>query len=335
MQDDNPTITPSPIAPAPRRRSSAGGRLLAVLLAFTLGAGGMGYLAWSGELDGILPGRSRQGQATSADGAPSGATGDNAAVRQAAAARASLDVVGSLETRLALLEERFSRIDFEADAASGNAARAEGLLIAFAARRLVERGEPLGYVSDQLQLRFGDAQPRAVETIVAFARKPVTVDELGARLEALTPDLTDTSQNLNFWQRTRQEVVSLFRVRSDSPKLVAPQARIDRARLMLSARRIRTAIDEVERLPGAEAANTWIADAQRFQQVEQALDLIETTAMLEPRRLKDGSEQPVNQPSPLAGPSATPTPQASPEAAQGGVAPASPTPAGVPTAASR
>lgn len=331
MQDDNPTITPSPITPAPRRRGSAGGRLLAMLLAFTLGAGGVGYLAWSGELDHILAQRSGQEQATSAGSAASGGTGNTPASGQAAAARASLDTVGSLETRLALLEERFSRIDFEADAASGNAARAEGLLIAFAARRLVERGEPLGYVSDQLQLRFADAQPRAVETIVAFARNPVTVDELGARLEALTPDLTDNTQNQNFWQRTRQEVVSLFRVRSDSPTLVAPQARIDRARLMLSARRIRTAIDEVERLPGAEAANTWIADAQRFQAVEQALDLIEMTAMLEPRRLKDSSDQPVNQPSPLAGPSS----QATPEAPQGAAPVASPTPAAAPTASSR
>jgi hypothetical protein len=102
-------------------------------------------------------------------------------------------------------------------------------------------------------------------------------------------------------------------VRSDSPTLVAPQARIDRARLMLSARRIRTAIDEVRRLPGAEAANKWILDAQRFQEAQRALDLLETTAMLEPRKLKDGAGQAVNQPSPLATPSAVPTLETPPQ----------------------
>jgi hypothetical protein len=318
MQDDNPTF-PTP----PRRRKSAGRRLLALLLAVLIGAAVVTYFAWRGDLDRYLPQRAINAQQGATDGATSRVANGVDASRSPVGGRAPMDVMGSLETRLAMLEERFSRIDFEADAASGNAARAEGLLIAFAARRLVERGEPLGFVADQLQLRFADAQPNAVETIITFARAPVTVDELGARLEALTPDLTDNSQNLNFWQRTRQEVVSLFRVRSDSPTLLAPQARIDRARLMLSARRIRTAIDEVERLPGAEAANKWIADAQRFQEAQRALDLIETTAMLEPRRLKDGSGQPVEQPSPLSTPSAVPTPETPPQ----------PTPVPIPAAA--
>jgi hypothetical protein len=308
MQDDNSTIyTP------PRRRKSGGRRLVALLLAVLIAAGAVAYFAWRGDLDGFLPQQSGSAQRAAADGASAKVANGMETRQPSASGRGSLEVMGSLETRLALLEERFSRIDFEADAASGNAARAEGLLIAFAARRLIERGEPLGFVSDQLQLRFADAQPNAVETIIDFARNPVTVDELGARLEALTPDLTDNSQSLNFWQRTRQEVVSLFRVRSDSPTLLAPQARIDRARLMLSARRIRTAIAEVERLPGAEAANKWIADAQRFQEAQRALDLIETTAMLEPRRLKDGSGQPVEQPSPLSTPSAVPTPETPPQ----------------------
>jgi hypothetical protein len=308
MQDDNPTF-PTP----PRRRKSTGKRIVALLLAFLLGAGGGAYLAWSGELDRFLPQRAGRAQQAATDGAGARMAGGAGANQAALASRAPLDVMGSLETRLAMLEERFSRINFEADAASGNAARAEGLLIAFSARRMIERGEPLGFVADQLRLRFADAQPQAVDTIVQFASNPVTIDELGARLEALTPDLTDNSQNLNFWQRTRQEVVSLFRVRSDSPTLLAPQARIDRARLMLSARRIRTAIAEVERLPGADAADKWIADARRFQEVQRALDLVETTAMLEPRRLKDGAGQPVEQASPLSTPSAAPTPEAAPQ----------------------
>lgn len=306
MQDDIPTIVMDGPTPPARRKSSAWPALL-TLLAFLLGAGLVAYFAWTGDLARYLPAKS----STNVAGATSGASSDTSAATAAntapQAARAGPAVV-SLEARLAMLEDRFSRIDFKADAASGNAARAEGLLIASSARRLIERGEPLGYVADQLQLRFADAQPQAVATITAFSRSPVTIDQLTARLEALAPDLTDTSEDTNFLDRTRQELASLFTVHSDSPSLLAPEARIDRARLMLTARRIGSAIDEVERLPGAEAANKWIADARRFDDAQKALDLLETTAMLEPRRLKDGSGQDVDQPSPLSTPEQSPVP---------------------------
>jgi len=275
------------------------------LIAFLLGMAVVAALAWKGELDRFLPKGSAASQRSASDSvqpAPSGDAPVTPSRFASESASTSLAAMGQLETRLSLMEERFSRLDFQASAASGNASRAEALLIAFSARRLIDRGESLGFAADQLRLRFADAQPRAVETIIEFARNPVTIDQLGARLEALTPDLTDTSQNLNMWQRTRQELRGLFTVRSDSPTLLAPAARIDRARLMLSARRIRSAIDEVERLPGANAANKWIADAQRYQDVQSALDLIETTAMLEPRRLRDGSGDDVVEPSPLATP---------------------------------
>lgn len=313
MQDDNPTVpTANSLSPGlrpARRKSGAGRALLLALIAFLLGAGLVAYFAWHGDLARYLPARTRGAQAA-ATGGGSPATGSAPVAADLRPAS-----VSTLETRLAMLEDRFSRLDFKADAASGNASRAEALLIASAARRLIERGEPLGYVADQLRLRFADAQPNAVTTITTFARNPVTIDQLTARLEALAPDLTDTSQDANFLDRTRQELASLFTVHSDSPTLLAPAARIDRARLMLTARRIGSAIDEVERLPGAEAANKWIADAHRFDDAQRALDLIETTAMLEPRRLKDGSAQQVDQPSPLSTPDPTPVPSAPASAA--------------------
>src|SRR5690606_34403984 len=72
---------------------------------------------------------------------------------------------GGLDQRIAAMEQRLARLDLQAAAAEGNAARAEGLLIAFAARRSIERGAQLGYLADQLQLRFGNAQPVAVRTV--------------------------------------------------------------------------------------------------------------------------------------------------------------------------
>ena len=71
---------------------------------------------------------------------------------------------GGIDQRLAAAEQRLARLDLQAQAAAGNAARAEGLLIAFAARRALERGEELGFLADQLRLRFGDNWPNAVRT---------------------------------------------------------------------------------------------------------------------------------------------------------------------------
>jgi hypothetical protein len=81
---------------------------------------------------------------------------------------------------------------------------------------------------------------------------------------------------------------------------------------MLTAKRISNAVAEVQRLPGADAAQTWIADARRYEEVQHALDLLETTAMLEPTRLKDAEGHKVDQPSPLATPTATATPGPAP-----------------------
>ncbi len=81
---------------------------------------------------------------------------------------------------------------------------------------------------------------------------------------------------------------------------------------MVTARRIPNAISEVERLPNAQAADTWIADARRYQDTQKALDLLETTAMLESHRLQDSAGAAVNQQSPLATPGSEPSPTPEP-----------------------
>jgi hypothetical protein len=280
MQD-----TSAPLTSAPARSRSLGAALAAALVAFLLGAALVAWLATRGYLAALVP------QPAETPAPPP---------QQPVSAAAQMAQIGTVEGRLAMLEDRISRVDFQTDAAAGNAGRAEGLLIAFAARRMVDRGEPLGHVADQLRLRFTNAQPRAVQTVIDFAANPVTIDGLAARLEALSPELTVTQTDESLWDRARHEVTSLFVVRRDSGALASPTARIDRARVMLTARRIDNAIGEVERLPGANAADTWIADARRFEATQKALDLLETTAMLEPNRLQDSTGQAVDQPSPLA-----------------------------------
>jgi hypothetical protein len=306
MQDN--TAPQIPDTARPRSRS---GMIFVALLAFLLGALVVAWAGSHGYLDKLQPAP----EASDVPDTPL-VTDDEDVPPQAVTSTSrptarQLAAIGSIEGRLALLEDRLSRIDFQTDAASGNAARAEGLLIAFAARRMVDRGEPLSYVADQLRLRFANAQPRAVQTVIDFSKHPVTIDELRARLEALSPELTMKANNQSLWQRARGELSSMFTVHRDNSALLSPSARIDRAGVMLTARRIGNAIQEVERLPGADAADRWISDARRYEEVQRALDLLETTAMLEPSRLHDSEGHTVNQPSPLATPAAPETvPQA-------------------------
>lgn len=308
MQDFTSPQNPSaPISATGSR--SRGGVFFVAFIAFLLGGALVVWAAQDGLLNKLLPQRTEEQaqdqQQPAAEPAPTPARALPAAT--APASPEQLSSLSSVEGRLALLEDRLSRIDFQTDAASGNAARAEGLLIAFAARRMVDRGEPLSYVADQLRLRFTNAQPRAVQTVIEFSKNPVTIDELSARLEALSPELSENQSNESLWQKARREISALFVVRRESSTLLTPTARIDRARLMLTARRMGNAISEVERLPNAQAAQTWIADARRFQDVQDALNLLETTAMLEPRRLTDAEGHAVDQPSPLATPGVLPT----------------------------
>ena len=204
---------------------------------------------------------------------------------------------GGLDTRLAAAEQRLARLDLQAQAAAGNTARAEGLLIAFATRRALEKGAELGYLADQLRLRFGDATPNAVDTIIRTSRNPITLDQLIARLEGLSPKLAEPSSQ-NGFARFGEELSQLFVVRRESAPSPQPQRRLDRARLFLESGRTDSAIAEVRNLPGAENAEGWLRDAERYATLQRSLDLIETAAVLEPRRLRDGAGNRIDQPSP-------------------------------------
>ena len=64
---------------------------------------------------------------------------------------APVDGANALAARVAELEQRLSRITLQAESASGNASRSEGLLVAFAVRRALDRGLSLGYLDAQLR----------------------------------------------------------------------------------------------------------------------------------------------------------------------------------------
>ncbi|MEH6758101.1 MAG: mitofilin family membrane protein [Parasphingorhabdus sp.] len=210
----------------------------------------------------------------------------------------------ALAARVAGLEDRLSRIDVQAQAASGNAARAEGLLIAFAARRALDRGSPLGYIEAQLRLRFGDAQPKAVTTIVNASREPVTHEELSAGLDDIGPALTSGSSGEGFWSDFKRELSELFVIRRDGTPSPAPQQRLDRAKRYVENGNVDAAIAEIDKLPGIDGGDElvakWMEKARRYNEARRALDVIETAAILEPQQLRAADGARVDQPSPLA-----------------------------------
>ena len=304
-----------------RKPKSARGYILA-LASFILGGALVGYVVYYNVSDArIAP--IEQGEVSDAQVAPEpdpspsptaepsdGGAGDTTGVAEAAtdnaqdaadAAEAVSRVAeqqGGLDQRLAAAEQRLARLDLQAQAAAGNAARAEGLLIAFATRRAVERGAELGYLADQLRLRFGDQWPNAVSTIIDFARNPIRIDNLTARLDGLAPELIERNEGMS-WDRLQNELASLFVIRRESTPSPQPELRLERARTALEQGRYRNAIDEIRALPGAAEADSWIADAERYRTAMQALEVIETAAVLDQSGLRDGAGNVVRQPSPI------------------------------------
>ncbi|MFZ1742296.1 MAG: hypothetical protein WAT93_05545 [Pontixanthobacter sp.] len=278
----------------------------ATLCAFLLGGLVVGYITWDGSprlggepakevaaLAGVKP--DAEAENTPEDQAPP--TAEETASASKAVERVE-EQQGGLDQRLAAAEQRLARLDLQAQAASGNAARAEGLLIAFATRRSLERGAELGYLADQLRLRFSDALPNAVNTIIETSRDPITLDQLIARLEGLAPKLAATTSEPSF-DRFKREISELFVVRREDAPSPQPERRVERARFFLQSGRVSSAVKEVENLPGAVNAKDWIADANRYAAAQRALDLIETAAVVEPQRLRDGDGTPIKQPTPV------------------------------------
>lgn len=207
----------------------------------------------------------------------------------------------ALDVRVAELENRLSLINVQAQEASGNAGRAEGLLIAFAARRALDRASALGYLEGQLQLRFGAAQPNAVATIVRAARNPVTMDQLRTTLEEIGPTLvTGRAADEGMWEAFQREAGELFVIQQQGAATQSPSVRLQRAQRYLEAGRVEAALAEVQRLPGRDKAAAWLAKARLYAEARRALDIIESAAILEPRGLRDAAGMPIDQPSPLA-----------------------------------
>ncbi len=268
------TVAPPPSLAArviaPRKSRT----MLVALLAFI---GGVSVAIWA------APAIRDWVHSLKADQAEGPLQGDAANASSSTAANAQ--GVSALEARTATLSARMADIAQQAENAGDNAGRAEALLISFAARRMLDRGAPLGYLEGELRLRFADAQPRAVATIINAAASPVTIPDLQMRLGELTPALAGADAKADWWDAARRELSSLIIVRKASAPSPEPRKVIERAQMLLASGRVDAALAEIERMRNHDKADAWLQMARQYNEARRALDVIEAAAILEPKRI--------------------------------------------------
>ena len=192
----------------------------------------------------------------------------------------SVPVDAGADARVTQLESRVARVENAAQRTESFAGRADALVVAFAARRAIDRGVALGYLENLLVDRFGAQQQRAVATIVTASHQPVRLNDLIAEYEALGPELRRGGPQDSWWTNFKRELGELVEVhRADTPSPSA-DARYNRALQRLTAGDVDQALAETMRLPGAARANNWVARARRYIAVHRSLDEIESAALL-------------------------------------------------------
>lgn len=264
------------------------------LLAFLLGLGAMAWVMtnWDRIPFGAATDPALLSGAENASGMDS--NGANVTDATAPATQRIASTPEQMEDRVLTLEQRITRVSLAAAAASGHANRAEAMLVAFAARRALDAGQPLGYVEGQLRLLFGDAQPKAVATIVNAASEPVTLNTLRQGLEVVRNAAERGDPKEGWWSAAMRELRGLAVIRQAGEPSPELRARISRARLNVEAGQVESAIEEISALTEQPETVQWLEQARRYKEARRALDVIEAAAILEPRA------------APIVAPAATP-----------------------------
>ena len=181
---------------------------------------------------------------------------------------------------IAQIENRLSQVETTTQRVEGSAGRADALLVAFAARRAVDRGVALGYLEPLLLDRFGRTHARAVATIITSSRSPVRLNSLVDQYRDLGPQLRSGAAREGSWSQFKRELGSLIKIRRADRPSTQPDARYLRAMAALENGEVDVALAETMRLPGATNAQPWIRQARQYVAVHRALDEIESGALL-------------------------------------------------------
>jgi hypothetical protein len=247
-------------------------RLLVGLALFLVGAAatvwGLAHSQWAARLVGVVP--------AAATLAPQPSQPQAALQPQVVSGAPS----SLLESQIANLNSRLQRVESQSQQVQGSAGRADALLIAFAARRAIERGVPLGYLEPLLVNRFAGSHPQAVATIVTSSRTAVRLTDLVAEYQDLEPQLTAAPAKGGLLAKMKGGLESLVTIHKADRPSTQPQARYDRALSFLMSGEVDSALAETMRLPGAFRGQAWIGRARRYVIAHRALDEIETAALI-------------------------------------------------------
>ena len=188
--------------------------------------------------------------------------------------------VAADNARVAELEQRLSAVENATQRAEGFAGRADALVVAFAARRAIDRGVALGFLENLLVDRFGAQHQAAVATIVTASHQPVRLEDLTSEYESLAPQLRRGGPEDSWWTNFKREMGSIIEIhRADQPAVNA-EARYNLALQRLSMGDVDQALAETMRMPGVARASDWVAKARRYVAAHRALDEIESAALL-------------------------------------------------------
>jgi hypothetical protein len=264
------------------RRLGWGARLLVALVLIIVGAAaatwGLAHYEPAARLMGVLPAQPR----------PVVLTPKPVVTNPQPQAQPSPGAQSPAEARqIAELEARVANVETATARAEGSAGRADALVVAFAARRAIDRGVALGYLENLLTERFGAAHPHAVATIITASHQPVRLNDLIAAYDSLESDLRRGGPQDSWWTNVRRELGTLVEVHSADRPATNPEARYERARQRLAAGDVDQALAETMRMPGASRAGEWIAKARRYIAAHRALDEVESAALL-PTPIQNG-----------------------------------------------
>ncbi|WEK44406.1 MAG: hypothetical protein P0Y64_06305 [Candidatus Sphingomonas colombiensis] len=219
-----------------------------------------------------------------------------------------LDALATRETtlaaQLAALEARAAEIGSTSAAAATQAGRAEAMMVAFATRRAIDRGLPLGYLEVQLRERFGKIAPGPVAAVIQAARQPVTIAALRQALDNNADVLINGDDG--WLEGLRLQLGKLIILHDANTPSQLPGERLARARRLLESGQVQAALGEVSRLPGATDSGNWATAARRFIDAHRALDAIEAAALMlpppAPPKQDEADAAPAPAPEPLAPP---------------------------------
>lgn len=184
--------------------------------------------------------------------------------------------------RIQALEARLASVESETRENAGSFDRADALLIAFAARRAIDRGVPLGYLEGLLMNRFGARHQYAVARVITAGRSPERLDKLTEDYRGLEPILRGGAPDEKWYQSLRREIGTLASIHYEDRPNPRPRARFDRALAALDAGEVSAALSETQRLPAAPRSEvqSWTERARQYVATQRALDELESAALI-------------------------------------------------------